>query len=284
MLTTAADATIRIYFNACPAVQSWTDPLPALPLYQPLTRWTRACPPDGPAQPEFDALAAAAHAAGLALPAGLRFVCDLTASDYYELHIGKHAEVPTRSSNWHDWFNALAWLAWPRCKSALNARHRRAIERGERKRGPLRDAATLFDECGVLVPVADTALADALDSMRWKELFVEQRTAWGTRIAAYTLGHALFEQGLAPFIGWCGKAWLMPVAADFFTLPLEQQWTQLDEQLAATLADDSRMASPRELPPLPLLGIPGWSEANRNPAFYDDTGYFRPSRRNRSTT
>ena len=25
-------------------------------------------------------------------------------------------EVPTRESDWHDFFNALAWCAWPRTK------------------------------------------------------------------------------------------------------------------------------------------------------------------------
>jgi hypothetical protein len=258
-------------------MQSWSAPLPAYPLYAPLQRWAVPCAEDGASQADYDELSA--HTATLPLPAGLRFVCDLEPSDYYEMHIGKYAEVPSRATNWHDWFNALAWLAWPRSKAALNARHRRAIERGELKRGPLRDAATLFDECGVLVPVADPTLADALTGMRWHELFVTNRAAWGTSIAAYTLGHALFEQGLEPFIGWCGKAWLMPVAADFFALPQEEQWARLDSELAATLADDHQMASPRALYPLPLLGIPGWSEANLDPAFYANTNYFRPSRR-----
>jgi hypothetical protein len=51
------------------------------------------------------------------------------------MHIGNTGEVPTRSRNWHDWFNALAWLAWPHSKAALNARHVRAIAAGRSNAG-----------------------------------------------------------------------------------------------------------------------------------------------------
>jgi acyl-coenzyme A thioesterase PaaI-like protein len=54
------------------------------------------------------------------------------------MHISRTGEVPTRSHNWHDWFNALAWLAWPHSKEALNARHVRAIRRGEQTRATAR--------------------------------------------------------------------------------------------------------------------------------------------------
>jgi hypothetical protein len=37
--------------------------------------------------------------------------------------------------------------------------------------------------------------------------------------------------------------------------------------------------SPRELPPLPVFGFPGWLPESRDPAFYADTRYFRPASR-----
>lgn len=255
------------------------------PLYQPIRAaagWL-----DGehwPQQADYDQLLRTAQAHGIILPAGLRFVCDLQPSAYYELHIAHTGEVPTRTQNWHDWFNALAWLAWPASKQALNARHLRAMQRGETRRGPLRDAATLLDECGVIVACADPALSQALDDMQWQTLFVGQRSDWGQRIGVHTLGHAIFEQGLQPHIGWCGKALVMPVAPDFFGQPLAEQRQQLDHALAQRLADDHWLATPRELWPLPLLGIPGWWPDNDNPAFYANTDYFRPSRRAKSAS
>ena len=71
----------------------------------------------------------------------------------------------------------------------------------------------------------------------------------------------------------------------FFRLDGAEQVDTLDKMLAARLAgDDDFAASPRELLPLPLLGIPGWWDANHDAAFYDNTAYFRPTRRAKSAT
>ena len=253
------------------------------PLYQPLRAICARLPlASWPGQADYDRLLQLAAPA--TLPAGLRFCCDLQAPSYYETHIADTGEVPTRSENWHDWFNALAWLAWPLSKAALNARHVRAIRRGEIQRGPRRDAATLLDECGIIVACAEPALGQALDDMQWQTLFVEQRAAWGRQISVHALGHALFETGLTPHLGWCGKALLLAVEPDFFTLPEAVQREQLDSRLASMLADDDWLASPRQLWPLPLLGIPGWWPDNAEPSFYQNTDYFRPSRRAKSSS
>ncbi|ERE02424.1 membrane protein [Pseudogulbenkiania ferrooxidans EGD-HP2] len=264
-------------------VNRWHTDYLSHPLYRPARRFV---PPlaDWPDQAGYDALLDRARAASAPLPVGLRFVCELEPDAYYEMHIGTTGEVPTRARNWHDWFNALAWLAWPRAKAALNRRHVRAIARGEAKRVPLRDAATLFDECGVIVAVADPRLGQLLDDMRWRELFIESRDHWGRRIAAHTLGHALMETGLAPHLGWCGKALIVEVGEDFFGLDGDGQTALLDAELAARLDDDAFLTSPRALCPLPLLGIPGWWPDNEDPAFYDNADYFRPTRRAKSAT
>ncbi|WP_293761698.1 DUF3025 domain-containing protein [uncultured Aquitalea sp.] len=256
------------------------------PLYHPLRGlFDPATLPDWPDQAAYDRLLAEARAAGLGpLPDKLRFCCDLEPDAYYEMHIGGTGEVPTRYANWHDWFNALAWLAWPRSKSALNARHVRAIERGEVKRGPRRDAATLLDECGLIVAVCDPALTQALDDMQWHTLFLRHRADWGRRIQPFALGHALWEVGLAPHIGWCGKALALAVEDSFFALDAGARLAELDRRLATLLDDDAWLASPRELWPLPLLGIPGWWPDNEDPAFYDNTDYFRPTRRAKSSS
>ena len=171
---------------------------------------------DWPQQQDFDALLMRARAADIELPADLRFACDLEPDAYYEMHIGSTGEIPTRTQNWHDWFNALCWLIWPKAKTALNSRHVRAIERGEVKRGPLRDAATLLDECGVIVASCRPDLLAALDDMDWQRLFIDKRDAWGQEILPLVLGHAIFEQALTPHPGWCGKALLVEVEADFY--------------------------------------------------------------------
>lgn len=266
------------------AMNHWRTDYLTHPLYQPLVGLADLLPlANWPTQQDYDQLLqlARTHAP---LPASLRFCCDLQADSYYEMHIGRTGEIPTRSGNWHDWFNALAWLAWPLSKAALNARHVRAIAAGEIKRGPRRDAATLLDECGVIVACTRPELGQALDDMQWQTLFVEERAAWGRQISVHTLGHAIFEVGLQPHIGWCGKALLLPVADDFFNASPRQQCQQLDALLATRLADDNWLSSPRQLWPLPLLGIPGWWPDNEQAAFYRNTDYFRPSRRAKSSS
>ena len=267
-----------------PAVNTWCKHYLSHPLYQPVADFATLLPlSDWPDQQDYDQLLQQARLISQ-LPAQLRFCCDLQADAYYEMHISRTGEVPTRSHNWHDWFNALAWLAWPHSKAALNTRHVRAIRNGEQKRGPRRDAATLLDECGVIVACARPELGQALDDMQWQTLFVDERAAWGQHISVHTLGHAIFEVGLQPHIGWCGKALLLEVDTGFFQQDERAQRAWLDIRLATLLADDDWLASPRQLWPLPLLGIPVWWPDNENPAFYRNTDYFRPSRRAKSSS
>ena len=65
----------------------------------------------------------------------------------YEERIFRTGEVATRPGSWHDLFNALAWLAFPRAKAALNRLHHDELaRRGDGPaRGTVRDVATLFD-------------------------------------------------------------------------------------------------------------------------------------------
>ena len=41
----------------------------------------------------------------------------------YEPRCYLTGEVQTRPENWHDLFNALVWLTFPKAKAAINARH-----------------------------------------------------------------------------------------------------------------------------------------------------------------
>lgn len=267
-------------------VSAWQTDYLSHPLYLPVRDAAALiAPASWPEQADYDQLLRRYRRQHPdALPPELRFACDLEPEAYYEMHIGHTGEIPTRTGNWHDWFNALAWLAWPLSKLALNRRHLRAIARGETKRGPLRDAATLLDECGVVVAVSDPDFSRMLDDMEWQCLFLKHRQDWGRRIGVHAIGHALFEVGLRPHIGWCGKALPLQVPAEFFAWEEARRLAHLDEALARRLDDDAFMPAPRALWPLPLLGIPGWWPDNEDPAFYDNRDYFRPTRRAKSSS
>jgi hypothetical protein len=184
----------------------------------------------------------------------------------YEAHIAATGRVPTRG-NAHDLFNALIWLTFPSTKAALNERQAQELARdGVRgRRGPVRDAATLIDESAVLLACDDPDVVAALRGHDWHRLLVAWRHRWGRDIVALPLGHALLEKLAGPF-----KA----ITACVVPVPLRMQ-PDVDRAAAAFIARAD--LAPPLLPHLPVLGIPGWCEANADPRFYDDPRVFRPA-------
>jgi len=197
----------------------------------------------------------------------------------YERHIGESGEVETRPQNWHDLFNALAWIAFPQAKAAINAQHAAMLEEGgeeeARRRSPARDALTLFDEGGVAVASSSPALLRLIVEHEWKELFWHRREEVAEKMRFVAFGHALFEKALDPFIGIVAKTVFVPVGDLFPMLPPETQMAQADSLLAAHFAVRSRFLSPKSMPPLPVLGIPGWYHDTDREGYYDDPDHFR---------
>lgn len=201
----------------------------------------------------------------------------------YEPRCFLKGEVPTRANNWHDLLNALVWLAFPKAKAAINARHFLALTWGSSpsalsQRGAVRDTCTLLDESGVIVAYADANLAELLRNFEWKELFWRRRTQVRSSMGFYLFGHGLYEKMLDPYIGLTGQGLLLQVEQIFFTWTNERQQAHLDELLFAYLNSEAHCRSTRELTPVPLLGVPGWTAENENAEFYDNTGYFRTGR------
>jgi hypothetical protein len=209
----------------------------------------------------------------------LRFVPPRAGEDEsYEARIFEAGEVSTRPDNWHDLFNALAWLAFPQAKRALNRAHHEHAQEEAGRRGGARDALTLFDESGVMVACADPELAELLRGFRWKTLFWERRDDVVKRMRFFVFGHGLLEQALRPYPGMTGKALIHVVASTFFGQPVAEQLAALDGH-AAAWAGSTPAPATQSLSPLPLLGIPGWDTANDAAAYYDNTEVFRPGRR-----
>lgn len=172
----------------------------------------------------------------------------------YEQHVAATGRVPTRD-NAHDLFNGLVWLRCPAFKTALNAAHVAAPPAPPGQRGPLRDALTLLDESGLLL-AAPAPLQVALRAQDWATLFLHERALW-SGVRALVVGHALLEKLLAPRKPLCARV----LFVDNVEVPV----------LPADLA-------PAMLPPLPVLGIPGWWPPNEVEGFYGDDRVFRPKR------
>jgi hypothetical protein len=216
----------------------------------------------------------------------VRFVTQAARSgafeDKYEPRIFMRGEVQFRAGDWHDVFNALAWLTFPRAKAALNERHFRALERqragGAGNRAPVQDALTLLDESGVIVVTGNSALGERLTSHAWKELFWRRRAEVARDMRFYLFGHGLGEKMLRPFVGVTGRGLIFEMPGSFTALPLAHRLAALDGQIAARIGDAKNPLTTRDLTPVPLLGIPGWCSDNEDERYYDNAAYFRPRR------
>ena len=204
-----------------------------------------------------------AEARGLRTEHGnpVRFVPPAAKDAYYEVKVYRSGEVETRPNNLHDFFNALAWLAFPQAKARLNALHAAEIPREGGRRGRLRDLLTIFDEGGAVVLCDQPDLLSLLQNMQWKELFWNERERVRREMRIIVFGHAVLEQALQPRPGITCKAIVAPAGVE------------PDAAIHAWLGTLAPGASPRDLAPLPIFGFPGW--AAQDAAFYEDTRYFR---------
>lgn len=188
----------------------------------------------------------------------------------YESWIAKTGEVPTRD-NLHDRYNALMWLTFPKTKAKLNAVQASELDRlgMTGKRGPVRDAATLWDENLVVVLAQESAneLQAALDLHDWQTLFLKNRSHWHTRWHLVPFGHALLEKLASPYKAITGHA-------------IVQEMSSRDRhQLDVVLSDRVHLGMNTAIfRPLPVMGVPGWDAANQAEDFYADPKVFRLSR------
>jgi len=207
----------------------------------------------------------------------LRFVASARSSaQAYERAIAERGEVGIRPGNWHDAFNALVWLALPRTKCALNARHvagsAGALALHARTR--VGDAATLLDESGLLLACADDALIDLLRRHAWRELFVDARLRVEAGFVPLIVGHGLLDKLRAPFRGITAQVLVVPRGTATASLDAPTI-AALDAAAAACI--HAPLWQPAMLTPLPLAGLPGWDIEALGPRLFDDVSVFRPS-------
>jgi hypothetical protein len=250
--------------------------------------WTRPwlAPYRQPAAPLLqspDRLAAlnrCAADAGLHNHAGLplRFVpqAELPPGVPYEAFISSTGCVPTRD-NLHDFFNALAWLRFPRIKTELNRLQAEQIAKlgVGRLRGPARDAATIFDENAALLVTRDPALGPALRAHDWYGALAARKESFRSDAEIRLFGHALLEKLVTPYKAITAHAWITAADDAFFALDADGKDAWIDLRLQSLLAGQPLTTA--GFTPLPVLGVPGWWPG-QDLAFYSDRTVFRPAR------
>lgn len=191
---------------------------------------------------------------------------------HYETRIHDQHRIATRPENWHDLFNALVWIEHPAIKQALNVRQVADIAlHGPRHRSRAQYALTHFDETGVAVWVEDASLLAAWDRHDWRVWFSQRDAFEQGRIRLCIFGHALLEHALCQHRLSTGKCLVLCGGEP-------NRWAA---RLAHAIASGEHLNDPQELRPLPLAGLPGWSQGQQDPAFFDSER-FRPLRTGRS--
>ena len=144
------------------------------------------------------------------------------------------------------------------------------------RRCELRDALTLLDESGAILLSSDDDLLGALAEKDWINAFVDQRNSWSQDSRLIVCGHALLEKFLDPYKAITAQ--VLVLRPGDLELPHEEiPEPALDDALSRALLSGRLLTSTASLSPLPLMGIPGWSEG-QDTEFYNDRTVFRPPR------
>jgi hypothetical protein len=168
-------------------------------------------------------------------------------STLYEGQVTVRGEVPTRRDDWHDLFNALAFMTFPRAKRALHARQYAILQarlgatvtKLPNARTREQDALALFDEGGLVVACAEpvgTSEQELREAMH------------AGRAKVVPFGHALYEHMVAG--APCPLATVHVVRAS----------AELDEALAQALSAPTAF-----LVPSPERGVSLPSLLQQNP-------------------
>ncbi len=194
----------------------------------------------------------------------------------YEVYIEAEQAVPTRPENYHDFYNAICWYHFPLAKKSLHLHQCAfpAVVDSKNKRSPQQNAATLFDECGVIMLTSNPELFALLAEHQWMDVFWHRREELQKQSAFFMIGHALFEKMAYPYIGMCGKVLPVYCGQDVLLKPYQEQLAFVDAGCAEVIP--KYCTHTKALSTLPLLGVPDWYSANTEQSFYKNTDYFRP--------
>lgn len=196
-----------------------------------------------------------------------------TAQSCYEQEICQNRQIPTRLRNWHDFFNNLSWLCWPRLKWSMV---RRAVQE---KAGPIRTSGqnmlAHLDECGMVFCSSDPHVFHLIKTFQWQTLFFYPYLL--ESCLPVLMGHGLLEKLLNPFVGITAKVIFLQVDKSFFQKDLMSQMQYIDSKIADYILGPQFIAEPKALCPFPFLGWPHWY-LNQDAAFYENKHYFREQR------
>ena len=204
----------------------------------------------------------------------------------YQLRLFLRGEIFTRPQSWHDLFNLLVHIQFPKSKAVLNARHFWCLDesgvfpwktRPGGNRSAEQDVLTHLDEGGVVVVSECLELVELIKQRKWHEVFWTRRQEVLQKMKFFVFGHALYEDVLKGHPTPHGLGVEILVERGFFERSSADQAQVVDQLFSEILESRDRLRHVKQCFPVPLLGYPGWCEDNRAPGYYQNETYFRPS-------
>ncbi len=204
----------------------------------------------------------------------IQFVAQEALTDilHYEQRIFNQGVVATRSKNWHDLFNAMIWMRYPKIKLALNTRQVEDLNIAGKQRTRSQCAMTHFDEAGAIIRLSDALMLAAWNEHDWVTFFTHWPRVMQTGgIQLWLFGHSIYEHGLNSAIALVAKALVLDT-----TEHLSDEF--IDQFLANSILDKHCLMDPQELRPIPLSGIPNWHALYGQADFFQCVPCFQPKR------
>ena len=221
--------------------------------------------------PSVATLNRVARSVDLSLPGGTPLSFEAASSRRssalsYERRISREGKIEIREGSRHDFANALAWLAFPLTKAALNSVHvRDGRDATANGRSRARDAATLLDEAGMIFVCGDAELTALLRRWQWHALFWQRRDIVAERVTPLVIGHGLLDKLHAPFRALTAQALIVDATVD-----------RADQVAAAEVR--AWDFAPNRLAPLPVAALPGWDTEEIGERLFADREVFRLKR------
>ncbi|MGE0174161.1 MAG: DUF3025 domain-containing protein [Oligoflexales bacterium] len=153
---------------------------------------------------------------------------------YYSTNIRDRLAIPTRIKNWHDFFNVLTWITFPKSKYIIQSLVSEFA--GASRRHPTADALTHIDEGCILLACEVGDLSDVLRVVEAQDIEEKARLVARGVVKPFVLGHGIFESVCdKKILQINASAIILPFDRAFFSHDVSTCFPLLDEKLAELL-------------------------------------------------
>ncbi len=174
----------------------------------------------------------------------------------YQMSLFLLGQLQTREYDWHDLFNALEWMMFPKAKAALNLQYFYCLDARlpfpwkatKTNRSRQEDAMTIFDEGGIVCVTHDDEV--------WNKVRGGENMAKNQNLRCYVFGHGILDsklRGHTEISGACVRVNLNPNR--LCSLNEQELLYQVDELLARLIHASNGFGANSNFVSIPLQNL-----------------------------